>query len=274
MEKQTRIEIKVGIFVAVGLFVFALSVLLLGGDQMFLTSTYELKARFPQVQGLSKGSVVSLAGYPVGNVRKIQFEPGTSDLVVLLDIDQSFQNRITEGTLATVKTQGALGDKYIFIDPGPIDGRPLASGEFLEVNNEGDIFDVITEKSKDLATIVDVVQEAHILLKALNHEGRSALLVKEVLQTSQEMQTFLTEARQLVVDLRGGKNEDAKLRASLIHLASILEKVDKGEGTLGALVNDPALHERIVSLLGEKPRNKFLKPLIRESIKKSEAAQR
>jgi phospholipid/cholesterol/gamma-HCH transport system substrate-binding protein len=273
MEKQTGVEIKVGIFVLLGVVVFALSVLLLGGDQMFLTSTFDLKARFPQVQGLSKGSVVSLAGFPVGNVAKIEFEPGTSKLVLHLDIDREFQNRFTAGTLATVKTQGALGDKYVYIEPGPLDASPLNEGAFVDVSVEGDFLDVITEKTKDLSNIVDVVNEAHTLLKALNHEGRSALLMKEMLQTTTEMQTFLLEAKRLVQDIRGGKEDEAKLKASMIHLASILEKVDKGEGTLGALINDPALHERIVSLLGEKPRNKFLKPLIRDSIKKSEGTQ-
>lgn len=271
MERQFAMEFKVGLFVVIGIIVFCLSILLLGGDQMFLTSTYQLKARFPQVQGLSKGSVVSLAGFPIGNIKEITFEKGSRDLIVILDVDRDFQNRITEGATAAVKTQGALGDKYVFIEPGLLNGNSLKDGQFIDVSNEGDFLDVITEKTKDLSNIVDVVNETHILLKALNHDGRSALFMTQMVDTTKEMKAFLIEARGLVSDLRGTSEKDAKLKASLTHLTSILEKVDKGEGSLGALINDPSLHERLVSILGERPRNKFLKPLIRDSIRKSEA---
>ena len=271
MERQIGMEIKVGLFVVVGLIVFMFSVLLLGGDQMFLTSTFELKARFPQVQGLSRGSVVSLAGFPIGNVKAIEFETGSKNLILILDVDRDFQNRITEGATAAVKTQGALGDKYVFIEPGPLDAPALKDGQFIDVSNEGDFLDVITEKTKDLSNIVDVVNETHILLKALNQNGRSALFMSQMVDTTKEMKSFLTEARGLVADIRGTNEKDAKLKASLTHLTNILEKVDKGEGSLGALINDPSLHERLVSILGERPRNKFLKPLIRDSIRKSEA---
>ena len=46
--------------------------------------------------------------------------------------------------------------------------------------------------------------------------------------------------------------------------------LDNGQGTLGALINDPSLHNRISAFMGEAPRNRFLKPLIRESIQTNE----
>lgn len=273
MEGQMSSQIKVGAFVVVGIIVFCFSVIFFGGDKIFLTSTIEIKARFPQVQGLGKGSVVSLAGLPVGNVGKIEFEPGAKKLLVTLDINQDFQNRITQGATAAVKTQGALGDRYVFIEPGPLDAQPIADGEFIEVSDEGDFLDVITEKTKDLSNVVDVVNETHILLKALNHDGRSALFMSEMVETTKEMKVFLREARYLVKDIRGSNEKDAKLKQSLTHLSNILEKVDRGEGSLGALINDPSLHERLVGILGERPRNRFLKPLIRDSIQRSEGSK-
>ena len=172
--------------------------------------------------------------------------------------------------MASVKTQGALGDKYVFIEPGPIGGKPLLEGQLISASDEGDFIDVITEKSKDLSTVVDVVNETHTLLKALNKDGNSALFMHQAVGMTQEMKSFLVEARKLVKDIRGQDENDAKLKQSLTHLSNILEKIDRGEGSLGALVNDPSLHERLVSILGEQPRNKFLKPLIRGSIQKSE----
>src|SRR5262245_48778458 len=110
---------------------FCVSVILLGGDKFFLKTTYELKVRLPQVQGLGRGSVVSVVGVPVGNVRDIQFIPGSTDVDVLVSLEASVYDRITEGSKATVKTQGALGDKYIYIDPGPLGGKPLKPGSVI-----------------------------------------------------------------------------------------------------------------------------------------------
>lgn len=273
MESSIRSEIKVGIFVIVGLIILLLSILLLGGDQMFLANTYQLKAKFEEVQGLAKGSVVSLAGLPVGNVKNLEFAPGTMQLIVTLDIDQEFQNRITEGSLASVKTQGALGDRYVFIEPGPLEGNPLPKGAEVPTSDTGDLMEVISERSKDLANIVDVINETHTLLKAVNHEGRSALMMQNMVAATGEMKTFMNEARGLVKDLRGRNENEGKLKQSLTHLSNILEKVDRGDGTLGAIVNDPALHDKLMTLLGETPRNRFLKPLIRDTIQRNEDAK-
>src|SRR6185312_4186033 len=108
METTINHEIKVGIFAVVGLVLFCLSIILLGGDKFFLTSVVHLKVRMPQVQGLGKGSVVSLVGVPIGNVEKIAFVEGSSDVEITITVEKSVQKRITEGSLASVKTQGAL----------------------------------------------------------------------------------------------------------------------------------------------------------------------
>ena len=102
--------------------------ILLGGDKFFFSRTYHLKIHMPQVQGLGKGSVVSLSGVPVGNVERIEFVPGSSEVEVNITVQKSAQRKITEGSLASIKTQGALGDKYVYIEPGPITGAPIKDG--------------------------------------------------------------------------------------------------------------------------------------------------
>ncbi len=63
--------------------------------------------RLPQVQGLGVGSIVSLSGVPVGNIRGIGFIEGSSEVEVTMSVDAAMRSRITEGTKAMVKTQGA-----------------------------------------------------------------------------------------------------------------------------------------------------------------------
>ena len=67
--------------------------------------------------------------------------------------------------------------------------------------------------------------------------------------------------------------DDPDIRESLYHLNNILKKIDDGNGTLGRLINDPTINDRILSLLGDEPRNRFLKPLLRAAIRQNEENQ-
>src|SRR6185312_17545759 len=110
METTMSHQIKVGIFAAIGLVLFCLSVILLGGDKFFFSRTYILKIHMNQVQGLGKGSVVSLSGVPVGNIEEIDFIPNNPEVEVVLTLQKAVESRITDGPMASVETQGALGD--------------------------------------------------------------------------------------------------------------------------------------------------------------------
>src|SRR6202043_312966 len=126
----------------IGVVLFCLSVILLGGDKFFFSRTYNLKVRMTQVQGLGKGSVVSLSGVPVGNVDVIEFVPGTADVEVTLTVQKAVMPKITEGSLASIKTQGALGDKYVYIEPGPITAAVIPAGSQLPMDKTPDFLDI------------------------------------------------------------------------------------------------------------------------------------
>lgn len=254
-------EIKVGIFTVVGIVLFCLSVILLGGDKFFFQKSYRLKIRLPQATGLGVGSVVSLSGVPVGNVQDIDFVEKSSDVEVTISLEQAVQNRVTEGSKASIKTQGALGDKYIFIQPGPIDAQPLREGAILDTDRSPDFLDLIASKGAEMGEVVNVIKEVRILFENMNRDGRSGRLMSNLVDASGELSSFLKEGRETFRMMR----TDA-----IVPMASVMKKIDRGDGTIGALINDPSLHNRISSFFGEQPRNRFLKPLIRESIETNE----
>jgi phospholipid/cholesterol/gamma-HCH transport system substrate-binding protein len=253
METTMTHQIKVGIFAAIGLVLFCLSVILLGGDKFFFSRTYTLKIHTNQVQGLGKGSVVSVSGVPVGNIEQINFIPNSPEVEINLTLQKSVENRITEGSLASVKTQGAPGDKYIYIEPGPPSAKPLAENAVVPVDKTPDFLDLIASKGSEMGEIVDVIKEIHILFKNINADGHSAKLMTNLVNSSEQLNKFLAEGRE-----------------TLVPLSSVMKKLDNGQGTLGALINDPSLHNRLLNMLGEERRNKFLKPLIRDSIQTNE----
>lgn len=190
MESSLRHEIKVGIFAFIGLVLFFLSVILLGGDKFFLKKTYELKVRLVQVQGLGRGSVVSVVGVPVGNVTDITFVPGSTEVQVHMNIEYAMRERITQGSKASVKTQGALGDKYIYIEPGPPDAPALNDGAILETDRTPDLLDLISSKGAEFGQIIEVIKEVRQLFANMNSDGKSAKLMSNLVTTTENLSAF------------------------------------------------------------------------------------
>ncbi len=93
---------------------------------------------------------------------------------------------------------------------------------------------------------MDTVREAQILLKNLNADGNSGKLVKNLVDTTDSIKKLTDKGRLETLD----------------RMNSILEKIDKGDGTLGSLVNDPTIYRKLSGFLGESRREKFLTPLI------------
>jgi len=241
MEHTRTLELKVGLAVGVGLFIFIISLFMLGGDSIF-RSNYRLKVKFDSVQGLGPGSVVQVLGIPVGNVVHIEVIPSeeANNILVTLKINRNFHRQITEGSVAGVRTQGALGDKFIYVTPGPPTNRPLEEGEFLQAETKGNFLETLVEGGDKLEKLFKVIDEIYVLMRNVNDNGRNTL-AKNLTESSVE------------------------LKRSSGHLANILEKIDNGDGTLGLLVNDRSVFDGIKRLVGN-PQEKFMKNVIRETI--------
>lgn len=264
METTEKNQIKVGIFVIVGLFIVLGSILLLGGDRLFLVKKADLYAEFDQVQGLATGSVVSIAGVTIGNIRKIQFIPAENKLRVQMRIDANYLQQITDGSTAEIRTQGALGDKYIYIQPGDPKSKSLEAGATLPMKKSTDILGVISEHGKEADKIFEIVKETHKLLKTVNNDNRVDQILENLREASRGLKISANESEKLLGELR--IQSSSKIKTSIEKLDRILTKIDKGEGSLGALINDPSLHESLKNMLGSSERKKNIKSLIRSSI--------
>lgn len=114
--KQHSLEMIVGIFMVAGFLAFGYLALQLG-EVSWLTSgrTYNLKAEFDNVSGVKKGSAIQLAGVVVGSVEKVELSP---DNVALVHLQLNKGIQVPADSIASVKSQGIIGDKYIQISLG------------------------------------------------------------------------------------------------------------------------------------------------------------
>lgn len=268
-----RLQYKVGLFVAISLIAAMASILALGGNRAVFTRYLHLRAQFGQVQGLFAGSVVSLAGLPIGNVKKIYFVPGENKLEILMQIDQEFRHRLRAGTTAEIRTQGALGDKFVYLAPGAPAQPELKNGDLVEAIDDGDFMKMLTSKEDGVGRALELVKEMHLLVASLNHNSRIANTAQNMADASDQFKKLLPKIDLLVGSLREQIPDNKKFKQAIASLANVLEKVDQGKGTLGALVNDPSVHQNLKAFLGGSPRNRYLKEMVRETIHQNEIAK-
>ena len=264
METNRSAQIRVGIFLALGLLVSVISILALGGDKTLFRSYIRLNARLTQVQGLNKGSVVSLSGMTAGNIEDINFAGSDGRLIVSMRVDSRFQPHIAKNSTVEIRTQGALGDKFIYINPGDLSEGAVVGGDTLEAGQSSDLMGILSEKGSEAGKIFDVISEMHKFMKSINTENRTETMMRNMAAASANFKIMSDEARTLIGELRG--QNSGTVAASLKKLDRILEKIDKGEGSLGALINDPALHEQLKSVLGGSSRKQYFQSILQNSI--------
>jgi phospholipid/cholesterol/gamma-HCH transport system substrate-binding protein len=139
--KSNALEMVVGLFMIIGFAAFVYLALQLG-EVSFLSrsKTYVLKAEFDNVAGVKKGASVQVAGVEVGEVTAVEL--GEEDVAVLyLQIDNSL--KVPTDSMASVKSQGIIGDKYIQLSLGG-DEELFKPGEVL----------IETESSLDIESLI------------------------------------------------------------------------------------------------------------------------
>ncbi len=114
--KRTSVETAVGVFVLIGILCIGYLTIKLGKMELFGGDYYQLTARFDSVSGLKAGADVEVAGVQVGKVGSIALDQEEYVAVVTLKIRKGV--RISDDAIASIKTAGLIGDKFVKITPG------------------------------------------------------------------------------------------------------------------------------------------------------------
>ena len=136
---QTRTEIIVGIFVLIGIICLGYLAIRLGKLEVLGNSGYHVYADFPSVAGLKVGDPVEIAGVRIGRVESI----GLADDRARLNLRVNDNVRLQEDVIASVRSRGLIGDKFILISPGASDKTISAGGKIRETDSPPDITDLI-----------------------------------------------------------------------------------------------------------------------------------
>jgi phospholipid/cholesterol/gamma-HCH transport system substrate-binding protein len=138
---RITIETAVGIFIIVGLLCMAYLSVKLGDVNIFGTKQYVIKARFNNIAGLREGSGVEIAGVNVGKVSKINLDNYQAIVELLINPNVKLQ----EDSIASIRTQGIIGDKYVKISPGGAEEYIRPNGMLSETESTVDIEELISK---------------------------------------------------------------------------------------------------------------------------------
>ena len=123
--KKLSLEFVVGLFLLAGVGATLYLSVVVSGVSGFGTDGYRLMAIFENSSGLKKGAVIEIAGVKIGQVESIELEPETQESLIWLNIDQGVE--IQDDAVASIRTAGIIGDKFVKISTGG--GDPLGDGD-------------------------------------------------------------------------------------------------------------------------------------------------
>lgn len=138
---KSRMELFVGGFVVLGIAAILYLTVKLGAGSLLGADTYRLEVRFASASGLNAGASVHVAGVPVGRVEGIRVDPVDFNAIVTISVLKGLN--LPTDSMASVKTTGLIGDKFILLSPGADDS----------VLKEGDLI-TLTESSVDIESLI------------------------------------------------------------------------------------------------------------------------
>ncbi len=136
-------ETLVGIFVLIGLLCVAYLTVKLGKMELIGGNYYTIYAKFQSVAGLKTGCSVQMAGVEIGRVADISLDVKDKMALVTMRIDKDVP--ICDDAIASIKTSGLIGDKYVSITPGGSDHFVKDGGYLTETESSLDIESLISK---------------------------------------------------------------------------------------------------------------------------------
>ena len=274
MERDRKLEIKVGLFVGMGIMLFLATLMGLGSEQNMFEQNYVLTTEFNEIAGLRTGAAVRLAGMDVGVVTGIQFneadknrlegkpeEQGTDSsqapaagdkhIAVRMRVAKRFSERIRGDTLASIQTQGVLGDQFIAISLGSLSKPEIAPGGVIASVDPESLLDGVPEIKEKLLSIADQIDRA-----LRGDDGEKA---------GQSVFDILNSVRNIIAEIEEGKGvlhalvydesvtRDVKgaldgLDKAVGSVADMTQEIQHGDGTIHALIYENQIKNLVGSL--------------------------
>jgi len=276
-------ELKIGLVVLFAIFIGYMGFRIMKDEPIF-SQVNVLYTKFDTVEGLIRGSNVYLNGFKIGTVREMQYLVQEDSALITLNITENIQ--LPKGSMAQLASPDFLGSSTIRIIKSN-SSESLEWGSYLKGIQKEGLLNTFTDRgtaiSDSVAVTITLLNEKLRALDFLNQQSSNDIgsALSNVKQTSDYLLEAVTSNSDELTDMIGSAKRSLEIiedisdssRASIEQsiknlellsvemsqltkelsatsttLNSVLEKMDRGEGSLGLLLNDPSLYENVDSL--------------------------
>ena len=140
--KKYTVELFVGVFVVIGIAAMGYLSIQLGDVKIFSNTGYPVYASFDSTSGLKTGAVVEIAGVEVGIVKDIQLN---EDFLSRVKMEIMPGVAIPDDSIASIRTRGIIGEKFIKLSPGGSDNMVKAGGRIMDTESSVDIEELVSK---------------------------------------------------------------------------------------------------------------------------------
>jgi phospholipid/cholesterol/gamma-HCH transport system substrate-binding protein len=255
-------EFKVGLLVLIVSGIIATMSIKVSNDPAGLGSTKNAHFFMDDASGLVKNSNIRMAGIPVGMIKDIRLENGLARVEVILKGDTP----LTKSARIEIRPNGILGDKFVEVIGGDVRDPPLQSGDQIMVVDDrasvdrliGEVSKITAsisqvaeniraategDKDKPLGRIVDNIARLTTDLADLSANRKEDLdgIIANLRETTDTINDLVTDQSDegFKAAFKDAMQSLKKIEGTLKNVEEITGKINRGEGTIGKLVNDP-----------------------------------
>jgi phospholipid/cholesterol/gamma-HCH transport system substrate-binding protein len=229
--------VYVGAFVVFGVLLFTVGLFMIGSRRMLFDHTFRAFAEFSNINGLQNGAIVRVAGMDAGEVDQIGVPSSPSGRFrVRLRLREDLHPLIRVDSVATIQTDGLVGNKYVQVDAGTDQAAIVPAGGAMQ-----------SREPFDLAQMLDRMSQTLDLVTATIVEVRGGLeeALASVTATANSAQDLITD---MGSDARAVMASTQKVSADL---NAIVAGLRQGRGTVGKLLTDDSFYTSVKKLAAE-----------------------
>ncbi|MSU70153.1 MAG: MCE family protein [Opitutaceae bacterium] len=224
MQSNAQQTARVGLFFLLGIALIWVAFETLSDGKVFKNKGYNLVAGFENIKELKNGDEVRMAGVKIGAVEQTRLAGRRAEAVLRIDPGVIIQG----DAIATVLSAGLLGTNYIGVDLGTRGAAPLVPGA-----------EIRTKVTADMNTIMSQIGDLGSKL-----DGALSTITEAMKGKDGEPGLFQK------LDKLVGKNS-RNVAESVTNIKDATAKLNRSEGTLGKLINDPKMHDDLLAAVGE-----------------------
>jgi phospholipid/cholesterol/gamma-HCH transport system substrate-binding protein len=228
----------VGAFVLVGLVLFAGGLFLIGDRRLLFAKQFELNATFGKVTGLQVGTRVRLAGLDAGEVLEIQIPSRPSERFrVRMRVREDLRPLVRADSVPAIQTDGIVGSAFVQVSVGTENAPVVSPGDTLLGMDPVEFADLIQEGRTTFQTVAAQIsglsKDTSSAIQALT--GAAQATTRVIDDVGQNVETLTARSASVV----------GEAQAALAEAQRLMTDIRSGQGTIGRLMTDDALYQRV-----------------------------